>query len=151
MNNVDATDITTSLSPERYREMLKGLMLQSINLVEHHAVLESSLVLSKSSESTPVRVELHQELVSWEQSDGLLAFSVQYRIEGKVKRKKMIGIRAVYIVRYQSEQPVTPDFVRIFQQSTLVMVTYPYFRELVDTTTRRMGTPPLTLPMLMLQ
>lgn len=135
------------ISPEQYREILEGLSLESINLVECHAEIDHGLLQEESSSASPVRVGMDQEIARWEQKGDVLLFYHRYRLRGRARRKHVLRIEAAYLVRYKTEQPVSAEFVQVFQQSTLILTTYPYFRELVDSTTRRMGVPPITLPM----
>ncbi len=151
MSKLPPTDTETTISPEQYRAILEGLNLESINLAELHADVDHELWQSNALGNTTIRLVFHQEVVRWEQVDNVLTFIHNYQLTGKVKRKHVLQIEAVYRVRYVTTQAVSPDFVRIFQQSTLVLTTYPYFRELVDSTTRRMGVPPVTLPMVLVR
>lgn len=140
-----------SISPEQYRQTLEGLQLESIHLTECHATVDHDLLQGEPSSDRLVHVSLQQQLVRWMQSDNTVAFWHSYRLIGKLKRKQVLRVEAVYVVRYQASVPLSDEFVRIFQQSTLVLTTYPYFRELVDSTMRRMGIPPITLPMIVVQ
>lgn len=151
MSTSSAAGGETTISPEQYRELLEGLGLENINLVECHAEINHDILWGEASQMTPVRVGLEQGVVRWEQKDDTLTFWHGYQLRGKVKRKQVLRVEAIYLVRYTTKQPVSAEFVHIFQQSTLILTTYPYFRELVDSTTRRMGIPPITLPMILLQ
>ncbi len=151
MNTSSAARGETSISPEQYREMLQGLALESINLVESHAEIDEHLSQGKMSQSAPVRLSIDQKVIRWEQNGEVLTFWHTYRLKGKVKQKQILRVEATFLVRYSTKQLVSADFVHIFQQSTLILTTYPYFRELVDSTMRRMGVPPVTLPMVLVQ
>lgn len=141
----------TPLAPEQYRKILEGLSLESIHLAQCIAEIDHHLFQAESLQNTPLRVGVHQEVTRWEQQGDVLTFWHTYQLKGKLKRKQALRIEAVYLIRYRTQQPVSEEFVHIFQQSTLILTTYPYFRELVDSTMRRMGVPPLTLPMVLVR
>ncbi|GBC96717.1 hypothetical protein HRbin16_02526 [bacterium HR16] len=151
MSTSSASRGETAISPEQYREMLEGLRLENINLAEYHAEIDHNILRGEASQMTPIRLGMEQGVVRWEQKDDTLTFWHSYQLRGRVKRKQVLRIGAVYLVRYTTKQPVSADFAHIFQQSTLILTTYPYFRELVDSTMRRMGVPPVTLPMVLVQ
>lgn len=136
-----------SISPEQYRQILEGLQLESIHLAECHATIEHDLLQEGLPPPALVHLGLHHQVVRWEQKGSTVAFWHSYSLKGRLKRKQVLRVEAVFLVRYQTNLPLSDEFVRIFQQSTLVLTTYPYFRELVDSATRRMGIPPITLPM----
>lgn len=151
MSASSSTPVETSISPEQYREILQGLTLDSINLAQCVAEIDHDLFQSATLQNAPLRVGMHQELTRWEQEGDVLTFWHNYQLKGRLKRKQALRIEAVYLIRYRTQQRVTAEFVHIFQQSTLILTTYPYFRELVDSTMRRMGVPPITLPMVLVR
>lgn len=48
------------ISPEQYREILEGLSLEGINLLECHAEIDHNLLQEESSSASPVRVGMDQ-------------------------------------------------------------------------------------------
>lgn len=151
MNTSSAARGEIAISPEQYREILEGLSLESINLVECHAEIDDSLAQGGLSSATPIRVGIDQEVIRWEQKGDSVAFWHRYSLKARRQRKQMLRIEAVYLIRYKAKHPVSAEFADVFQRSTLILTTHPYFRELVDSAMRRMGIPPITLPMVLVQ
>ncbi|MCS7310236.1 MAG: hypothetical protein NZ741_08460 [Armatimonadetes bacterium] len=151
MSTLHTVRTEASLSPEEYRQILEGLSIESIHLAECHVQVDHELMHTELPADAPIHVGMQEQVVRWEQKDGTLLFWHSYHLRGRRKRKQVLRIEAVYLVRYKTKQPVPAGFVHIFQRSTLLLTTYPYFRELVDSTMRRMGIPPITLPMVLVR
>jgi hypothetical protein len=62
---------------------------------------------------------------------------------GKIK---MLEIEATFKLELISKQPFTDEFFEIYKDSSLMLNTWPFFREFVNSITSRMDIPPLTLP-----
>lgn len=64
----------------------------------------------------------------------------------------MLAIAVTYLLTYRMENVagITKTHVKSFAETNAVFNAWPYFREYVQSTTLRMGLPPLTVPLLKL-
>ena len=90
--------------------------------------------------------------LGYDQNASEVSFVTNYKLEG-VKRsenteEKVFTITASFLLSYMKtkEVEVTKDFVGVFKENSIELVSWPYFREFVQNMIARMGFPPLTLP-----
>lgn len=132
------------ISPEEYREILEAITLDNLYLVNIKSRLQEEY-LSKE-------LELNiSEKFTFEQIDNTLKILYSYKLSAKdeTKEKPAMVINADYIIKYNIQQEILipKDFMKIFGDLTLGMLTWTYFRELVSNLVYRMGMPSLVLPM----
>ena len=133
-----------SISPDKYREILNGLNLESIYLST------SKSAVDKKNIAADLRISIHDE-ASFEKKDNkIVEISHKYKLEAtntKLK-KRTLNIECVFCLIYSFEEDFTTDFFEVFKEINLALNTWPFFREFVFNITSRMNVPPLTLPLL---
>ena len=81
--------------------------------------------------------------------DDDLIITIRYKLSANSKEKKSaLKIEATYIAVFDSVKEITDDFFDVYKEISLPLNIWPFFRELVNSTTARMNVPPLTLPLL---
>ena len=90
--------------------------------------------------------------LGYEQNASEVSFITTYKLDG-VKRsegteEKVFAITASFQLSYMKakEIEITKEFVNVFKDNSIELVSWPYFREFVQNMISRMGFPPLTLP-----
>jgi len=77
-------------------------------------------------------------------------FRARHRYDLTIKQgeseKVYVKISCTFVTDYRSEQPITDELFDIFKKVNLPLNTWPYFREFVQSSTVRIGLPPLVLP-----
>lgn len=58
----------------------------------------------------------------------------------------VVKIACEIVVKCTSDQDVTPDFWKTYEQTTLPVISVPYFREYVFSLSGKMGIPPIHVP-----
>jgi len=125
-----------------YNDFLKGIELKDIYI--------SNLMASREKEfGTPanIRIESSKDFEKLEKGD--VRMQVEYTLTAIKKGKKKPGfkISVVYTLLFQSKIEITEAYFKKFSHS-LDIETWPYFRNLVNELTMRMGLPPLVLRVL---
>jgi len=136
--------INFSLSPEIYRKILSGILLDRIYLF--------SLKVDFNDTLKPDGIELKiKEKPSYEIEDNNLVVSYSYELQGVSSNDntRFFKIKSIFKIIYDVENiaEINDEFFEIFSHFTLEILMWPYFRELVQSITSRMSIPPLTLPM----
>lgn len=90
--------------------------------------------------------------LGYEQNASEVGFLTSYKLDG-VKRsesaeEKVFTITVSFLLSYMKtkEVEITKEFVNVFKDNSIELVSWPYFREFVQNMISRMGFPPLTLP-----
>lgn len=80
---------------------------------------------------------------------GVLEAVQTFTIKGREKPKAplVVSITCELVARYRTSVEVTPELFEVFRNSTLILNTWPYLREFVQSCTVRAGLPPLVLPL----
>jgi len=133
-----------SISPDKYREILNGLNLESIYL----STSKSSV--DKKSIASGLRISFRDEASFEKKEDKIVEITHKYRLEATNKKlkKKVLNIECAFCLNYSFEEDFTADFFEVFKDNNLPLNTWPFFREFVFNMTSRMNIPPLTLPLL---
>jgi preprotein translocase subunit SecB len=119
--------------------------LQEIELVR----LRSELSLDKFT--TPLVLRFSHKTTCLSQRDNTLSFLTKLDTRATRDRKVVLSISAAYRATYSvaSESPAIKDEeIGAFAEFNVPYNVWPYWRELVQSLTVRMGLPPLTLPLL---
>lgn len=130
------------ISPDNYRSTLSSLELKALYLKDCDAKYKEDFL----SQSLQLDIK---EKASYTQDDRNLYITYKYQLKAKDadKDNPAVIITAVYVVQYEKSQEVvvTDDFIEVFQDLTLGMLLWPYFREFTNNMIYRMNLPPLLL------
>ena len=130
------------ISPEEYRKILNGIDLKNILLKEVKASIEHK----NFSENIKISIK---DKASYKNEEDELVITHTYTLTAKGKAKKpALKISGTYIVVFESNNEINDGFFNIYKETSLPLNVWPFFRELVNSTTSRMNIPPLTLPLL---
>lgn len=135
-----------ALSPEEYSNLLSSIALSQIELNDCSA--KKHEVKSKGG---TIDLDITMRL-GYEQNSNDVSFLASYKLEGikhsDSEKEKVFTISASFILSYLKikEVDITKEFVDIFKENSIELVSWPYFREFVQSMISRMGFPPLTLP-----
>jgi len=129
------------ISPEEYSEVLKGIQLINISLLRLNSVIERKNFVDKMT--IDVKVEMSYDKVP----GGFYSTSV-YKIVAMNKNGDCaLEFEITYRIDFSSEKEITDSFFEVYKNVSLPLNTWPFVRELVNSTTARMNIPPLTLPL----
>jgi len=134
------------ISPEEYANILSSMSLSQILLNDC-----SSKKYEVKSKGGAIDLDISMKL-GYEQNASEVSFITTYKLDG-VKRsegteEKVFAITASFQLSYMKtkEIEITKEFVNVFKDNSIELVSWPYFREFVQNMISRMGFPPLTLP-----
>ena len=134
------------ISPEEYASILSSISLSQILL--NDCSLKKHEVKSKGG---AIDLDISMKL-GYEQNSSEVNFITTYKLDG-VKRsegaeEKVFTITTSFQLSYMKtkEVEITKEFVNVFKDNSIELVSWPYFREFVQNMISRMGFPPLTLP-----
>lgn len=134
------------ISSEKYSEILSSIELSNIFLQD--CTIKKFDVKPKAG-SIDLSIKTKFE---FGQDSNKLYISAKYKLEGILVsgeiKEKLISIAPCFTVTYikNKEIEIEDDFIEVFKKTSIELVTWPYFREFIQSTTSRMGLPPLTLP-----
>ena len=130
------------ISPEKYRKILSGIDLKDILLSDIKASIKHEWL------SEGMRISIKKN-ANYAYKDDELIVTNKYVLTAKNNDKKIVlKIEGTFIVVFESEHEINDDFFEIYKEISLPLNVWPFFRELVNSTTSRMNIPPLTLPLL---
>jgi preprotein translocase subunit SecB len=135
-----------TITPEEYSNILSSISLSQILLNDCSA--KKHEVKSKGG---AIDLDISMKL-GYDQNASEVSFITTYKLEG-IKRsegtdEKVFSITASFLLSYMKtkEVEVSKEFVNVFKNNSIELVSWPYFREFVQNMISRMGFPPLTLP-----
>jgi preprotein translocase subunit SecB len=125
-----------------YNNFIKGIELKDIYI--------SNLTASREKEfDTPADIRIENKKDFKKLEKGNVEMQVEYTLTAIKKGKKKPGfkISVVYTLLFQSKIDITEAYFKKFSRR-LTVETWPYFRNLVNELTMKMGLPPLVLRIL---
>lgn len=135
-----------AISPEEYAGILSSISLSQILLSDC-----SAKKYEIKTKGGAIDLDITMKL-GYDQNASEASFITNYKLDG-VKRsegaeEKVFTITASFLLSYmkKKEIEVTKEFVNVFKDNSIELVSWPYFREFVQNMISRMGFPPLTLP-----
>jgi|Deesub1362A_J573_1020465.scaffolds.fasta_scaffold01453_9 preprotein translocase subunit SecB len=130
------------ISPQKYKEILKGLELESI-------YLKSCKCNINRENFSPNLHLLIKDSASFNKENGNIEIFHRYLLRGRKPREKQIVIRieCTYCLIFSSKGNFSEEFFEIFKELNLAINSWPFFREFIYTITSKMNIPPLTLPL----
>lgn len=129
------------LSPEKYNKLLRRIELRDITLRD----IRASCGVGHFEEKVYLLLKETAEIEDG--STDNVTFAISYDLKGKYKRRNAFSVKATYAVTFDLNDELPDEFFEIFKQTSLPLYTYPYFRELANSSISRMGLPPLILPL----
>ncbi len=135
----------TTPDSKKYAEFIGGLQIVDVHFRE--ASFRFSARLRTMEKPPPISMSIEAKCNTLGQN---IFEAVQtFRLEGRIKPKTsfLVKVRCELVAVYKTSVEVTPDLFDIFKDSTLILNTWPYLREFVQSCTLRAGLPPLVLPL----
>jgi len=130
------------LPPSEYNKIVQGIELEEITLKSINADLVKDQFLDV------MRIQIEMDASYKNSTDGFEAF-VDYKLLAKNNSKKIgFNMKASYSAVFKSSEDISDDFFEIYKEYGLSINVWPFFRELVANTTRRMNINSMTLPLL---
>ena len=131
------------LSPDEYRQVLVGLKLRSIELINFAMVKDMDAQVAGRT----IKADIKEQADLIDQGPEIVRIRHACNLSGCIDDNlEVLHIDAVYMLSFSSEVAITEDFFEIFRRLSLSSTTWPYFRELVGSTTSRTNLPTFTLP-----
>ena len=131
-----------NVSPEDYRKFINNLSLLRIELIEtefkRDEVFEFPAKVTIKDDSKFKLLDKKQGLYTVLNHHQLTAVS-------KNKEKPGLKIDVTFKFTYQDKIPLTPEIFKVFSKQSLVLHSWPYFRQFVQDLAARAGLPPLIL------
>ena len=128
---------------------LKNILLKSIRAENHHFDVELNPDI-KYKVLLKHKVIQSSLLESTDHSQHLLRVSLSYGVKWVAEEdasKELAIIEADYMAEYKLKKVISDEAVDAFCLKNTGHNVWPYWRELVSTTTQRLGLPNLTLPL----
>ncbi|WP_119313922.1 hypothetical protein [Calidithermus terrae] len=135
----------SALSPAEYGKFIEGLELFEVRLVRLNVEARSFAI-----KPADTRLEVADE-ASYTLVDGGFEVFHRYSLlatDAQQSSEPVGRIEAEFGLRFTSAQPINQPYFEIFRDVNLPVNTWPYWRELVQAMTARMGWPPITMPLL---
>ncbi|HFE63776.1 MAG TPA: hypothetical protein ENK14_05070 [Caldithrix sp.] len=130
------------ISPEEYRRILDGIELKNILISNIKADLKHELL------TEGMKIVIKDD-AQYEMREDDFIIKNKYILTAKNQANKIaLKIECVFIVVFETKYEITDGFFEIYKDLSLPLNVWPFFRELVNSTTARMNIPPLTLPLL---
>jgi len=133
-----------TVPPEKYARFISGLEFQGLRLRE----AEAKLLANGVDHTRAINLDAGSEAAFEMRKGSLCIVRHDYRLTAKYQGGKQVlfRVRCGYEVLYRVTQPMTDALFKVFKDTSLVLHTWPFFREYVHSATGRMSIPPLDLP-----
>ncbi len=138
---MQSNDLENKISPKKYNEYLKHVDIADIYLKDFKSTLSTRIFEGKANLQFKEKINL----VSYLEKCAIIENS--YLIKAKTGKKNIFKIEATYTVVFTTEKELPKEFFEIYNTHSLPLQTFPYLRELVNSTISKMGLPPLILPL----
>lgn len=130
----------SKISPSIYKKFIRGLELEDLKVAFAKASVKESF---KPPAVINVEIASSYKQLKNNRIKVIHEYNLECTKEGKDKTGFIVEVR--YIVVYSSKTPMTKELFKIFSESSLLLHTWPYFRQYVHQMTFLMKLPPLVL------
>lgn len=132
------------VSQKEYFDFIQGLDFASLRLRS----FDAKLVTDAIDTSRKVDLDIRDEPSYKMQGEKLCRVTQKLSMVARYGEKKgiLLSISCRFEALYRVATPMTDDYFEVFSRTSLVLNTWPYFREFVHSATARMGIPALDLP-----
>jgi len=122
-------------SPKTYNEFIKNLEIKDIFLKQLSATYNTE------SLDQPANISVSMSANYFNYSPDFIKVYHKYLItlRGKGSTENNVDIKCSFVVVYRSQIKMTDSFFRVFRNLNLRVNTWPYMRELVHNTLKRMN------------
>jgi hypothetical protein len=141
---------------EQQEQQKKKELLESYNkFVNQINIIDLRIVSAKidnlGCETLPDAHSISHKVTSWyENNENKSSFNAFQRynlsIVNKETRKKVVKLLVSFCVTYSSKIPMSDEYMSIFENTSLQLNTWPYFREFTHNSLSRMGLPSVVAP-----
>lgn len=138
---IDLAAAKKRIPAAKYNKLLGHLILQDVYLKQAKTVLFSRNVSSGASLSFNESAKIVKR-----GADSAL-IEVSYLVKAAAGKRRVFEVAAKYYVEFRYDAELTEDFFVLYNTYSLPFQTFPYLRELVNTSVSRMGLPSLILPL----
>ncbi|GBE27546.1 hypothetical protein BMS3Bbin03_01473 [bacterium BMS3Bbin03] len=141
MNREAAAPKKKKMTNKEYSNLLKNIEINSIVLLE----LEAKRYPASIEKDMGFHIKHEPEFVKANCND----FDIidLYTITARSGRKNIFKIRIKWLLSFSSEVEVNEEFFAVYAERSLILNTYPYVREIVQSITSKMDVPPLVMPL----
>ena len=135
----------TTPDSKKYAEFIGGLQIVDVHFRE--ASFRFSPELRTMDKPPPLSMNMEANLNSL--GPNVFEAVQTLKLEGRAKPKArlLVNMKCELVAVYNTSVEVTPELFNLFKDSTLILNTWPYLREFVQSCTVRAGLPPLVLPL----
>lgn len=132
----------------QYNQFIRQLKFSSIYLENIKAKRLPHIDFEKEVYTNLHIIDKYYESIS--DNTWKVSVKLQFSAQAEKTSKKVIDITAVIVAIYESRIDFDDEIFSLFSSSNLMLNLWPYFRELFQSMTIRMGLPPYILPPLFL-
>lgn len=119
------------ISPDEYRQILDGIELKNILISNIKADLKHELL------TEGMKIVIKDD-AQYEIKDDDFVIRDKYTLNAKNQANKIaLKIECVFIVVFETKYKITEAFFEIYKDLSLPLNVWPFFRELVNSTTAR--------------
>lgn len=141
------TIMASQITPAKYADFIAQLEL--VNLALRAArVVNLSFAQAFSPPETTLEISLPKPKSRYENKPGGFHIfqSYQVGIRDSASKRQIAKLSVEFALAYHSEKPMTDEIFSVFKGLNLMVNTWPYLREFIQTMAGRMNLPPLVLP-----
>ena len=131
------------ITPEDYQNILKGVEIQSISLIEIIYKCDRDKI-----ENRPVKLGLKTDASLGNQEGGTATVVFDFALTGTINRKSVLKITGKYLAEFSTIDEMTEDFLVVFKEYTLKLLMTPYLRDLFYNMSMRSDLPGIILPLI---
>ncbi|MGC8691335.1 MAG: hypothetical protein ACP5SP_07880 [Caldisericum sp.] len=126
-----------------YSEFIYNLHLKDLNVLAFSSNRKEDFL-------PPAKIQITKEAKFENANENKIKTYITYSLSATQKDKKEPGltISITYVLTYESKVAMTDEHFQKFAKSSLLIETWPYFRNFVNEATMLMGLPPLVLEVL---
>lgn len=141
MKKEELLKLQEGIPPKEYNRLLNEIELEDLYLSE------TSATLFKRDWEVDASLDLKENSSLIEIKDNKATMRVNYELLAKSGETLILKINVKYIVTFTFKGEVTENFFKLYSVYSLPIQTYPFFRELINSTVSKMDLPQLWLPL----
>jgi len=144
MENI-SKDIENEANVEKFNKFSENLALTGISLNKMDAKYNDDMPATENEKQVFIDKKAFYQVIDSNHFKVYQDFALAIADKDD-KDNVALQVNSTFVLSFESEMKIDDEIFEILAQTTVLITAWPYFRELVQSATTRMGVPPVVIP-----
>jgi len=130
---------------KKMNQFVTDIQLLDIKLISASA--EDKMLSIENADSLNLTIKVDTKL-SFDQQENNIIYKNEHTLKGMYHKKVALVVKCEYWLFYKLSSEAEEQYIKMFGEKSVILATWPYFREYVSSMVSQMGHSKMTLPLI---